>query len=252
MRIILNTFDISTAPIHIITNNSDISTDDSDSKHFKTITNEYDIKNVNIFTMPIDITNNSDTSINDSGSKNFKATINETDFKYADISTAPIVINSDSDSNIEDTSANSSVTYLNKMKNWKGKNNSPKKCGKYLTVCPDVENIHLKSKFTTSVSLLKNGSTLGPVIFGKKSTMLINTCPFDAIAQTLLVGYYDWTNFHRYVEETQNSMFQFIKELSTCELSTKIYKQRALILNKFIIPVNGTMNCAYNIFNLIS
>lgn len=101
--------------------------------------------------MPIDITaNNNDTSINDSGSKNFKATTNETDIKYADISTAPIVINSDLESNIEDTRANSSATYLNKMENWKGKNNSPKKRGKYLTVCPDVENIHLKPKFTTS------------------------------------------------------------------------------------------------------
>lgn len=92
--------------------------------------------------MSIDITaNNSDTFINNSGSKNFKAMTNEIDIKYADISTAPIVINSDSDSNIEDTSIHSSVTYLNKMENWKGKNNNPKKRGKYLTVYPDVENI---------------------------------------------------------------------------------------------------------------
>lgn len=67
------------------------------------------------------------------------------------------------------------------------------------------------------------------------------------------LGYYDWTNFHHYIEEiTQNDMFQFIKKLSMCGLSTKIYKQRALILNKYIIPVNRTMNCAYNISNLVT
>jgi len=102
-------------------------------------------------------TNNSDTSINNStdDSRNFKITTNENDIKYVDVSTAPIDINPSSDSNIEDTSVNLSSTYLNKMENWKGKNNSPKKRGRYLTVCPDIENIYLKSKFTMSTLLLK-------------------------------------------------------------------------------------------------
>jgi len=138
------------------------------------------------------------------------------------------------------------------MENWKGKNNSPKKRGRYLTVCPDIENIHLKPKFTTSVPLLKNGSTLGPVVLGNSPTMLINTCPFDAIVQSLLVGYYDWTNFHHYIEQTQNDMFEFIKQLSTCGPSIRMYKERAFILNKFITSVHGTMNCHYNISNLIA
>lgn len=80
--------------------------------------------------------------------------------------------------------------------------------------------------------------------------MLINTCPFDAIAQTSLVGYYDWTNLHSYMEETSNEMYQFIKEIATSGPSTKIYKNRAYILNKFITPVNGTMDCSYNISDL--
>lgn len=150
-------------------------------------------------------------SINDpiDGSRDFKIITNENKIKYADISTAPIDINViDSDSNIEDTSANLiSSIYLNKVENWKGKNNSPKNRRNYLTVCPNIENIHLKPKFTTTIPLLKNGSTLGPVVLGTSPIILINICPFDAIAQTLLVGYYDWTNFHHHVEETRNDIF---------------------------------------------
>lgn len=47
-------------------------------------------------------------------------------------------------------------------------------------------------------------------------------------------------------------MFQFIKELSTCGPSIKIYKERARILSKFITPVHGTLNCNYNISNLVA
>lgn len=82
--------------------------------------------------------------------------------------------------------------------------------------------------------------------------MLINTCAFDAIAQTLLVGYCDWANFHLYLEQTQNDLFHFVKELLTNGLSVKIYKKRGLILNKFFAPVCGTMDCNYNISNLVA
>jgi len=143
-------------------------------------------------------------------------------------------------------------TYLNEIENWKGKNNNPKRRGKYLINCPDVESVHLKPKFTTSLPLLKNGSTLGPVMLNKKPIMFINTCPFDAIAQVLLVGYCDWAHFHFYLEQTQNDLFRFIKLLSTSGPSRKIYEERGLILNKCIAPVCGTINCSYNITDLVA
>lgn len=142
--------------------------------------------------------------------------------------------------------------YLNETENWKGKNNNVKSRGKYLTNCPDIESIHSKPKFITTLPLLKNGLTLGPVTLEGKPIMVINTCPFDAVAQVLLAGYCDWTNFHLYLEQTENSFLNFIKHLSTSRISVKIYKERAIILNKFITPVCGTLNCTYNISHLIS
>lgn len=142
-------------------NNSDDSDDDIDLNK----------SNVRFFSITPNTTNNNDSSINDpiDDSRDFKITTDENKIKYADISIAPNDINAtDSDSNIEDTNANSiSSTYLNKVENWRGKNNSPKNREKYLTVCPDVKNIHLKPKFTTTVPLLKNGRTLGTVILRK-------------------------------------------------------------------------------------
>lgn len=139
--------------LHVVFNNSKDSDDDIDLK-----------SNVRSITSNTTI-NNSDSSINDSidTSTDFKIISNKNEIKYDTDISAPIDNNTiDSDNNIEDTNANSiSFTYLNKVENWKGKNNSPKNRGKYLTVCPDVENIHLKPKFTTTVPLLKNGCTLG-------------------------------------------------------------------------------------------
>lgn len=54
------------------------------------------------------------------------------------------------------------------------------------------------------------------------------------------------------MEETQNDIYQFIKELSTCRPSIKIYKERAHIINKFIAPIHGTMDCSYNISDLVA
>jgi len=65
--------------------------------------------NVRFICITPNTTNNSDTSINDStdDSRDFKIMTNENDIKYADISTAPIDINLiSSDNNIEDTIVN--------------------------------------------------------------------------------------------------------------------------------------------------
>jgi len=135
-----------------------------------------------------------------------------------------------SDTIIEVEKDNNSHTYLNEKENWRGKNKSPKNRSKYLTICPDVESIHAKPKFTRTIPLLKNGSILGPVILDKKPILVINTCPFDAIAQTLLlVAYYDWENFHDYLEQTENDIFRFIKELSICGPSVKIFSNNSVL-----------------------
>lgn len=171
---------------------------------------------------------------------------------HANISPTPTNVDMENDNIITSSDINLTChAYLNEMENWKGQNNT-KSRGKYLTNCPDVESIHLKPKFTTTLPLLKNGNTLSPVILDKKPIMLINTCPSDAIAQTLLVGYCDWANFHHYLEQTQTDLYRFIKQLSTSGTSTKVYEERGLILNKFIVPICGTMNCSYNISDLVA
>lgn len=94
-------------------------------------------RSINNNNSTIDSTKDSSINNNDStidNSKDFEIIDNENKINI------PVPI--DSDSNNEDNRANLSFQYLNNIENWKGKNNSPKKCGKYLTVCPDVENFH--------------------------------------------------------------------------------------------------------------
>lgn len=82
--------------------------------------------------------------------------------------------------------------------------------------------------------------------------MIKNTCAFDAIMQSLLVGYPDWTSYYDYVNTQSNNVLKFIQMISTLDTSQKVYKERALILNSIFQPMSGTIECAYNISQLVA
>lgn len=77
--------------------------------------------------------------------------------------------------------------------------------------------------------------------------MIKNTCAFDAIAQSLLVGCRDWTSYYDYVNNHDNKVLKFIQMISTLGTSLKVYKERALILNNIFQSVSSTIECACNV-----
>lgn len=83
--------------------------------------------------------------------------------------------------------------FLNEVETWKGKkdNDIPSKRSKYLRICPNIDSIHNKPQLTSKISLLQNGNMLGPQNVTGQYVMIENTCAFDAIIQSLLVGYRD-------------------------------------------------------------
>lgn len=81
--------------------------------------------------------------------------------------------------------------------------------------------------------------------------MIRNTCAFDSIVQALLIGYRDWITYYDYINNTSNYIADFIKMLSTFGTLQKVYKERAVILSKIFQPTGETMDCAYNVSQLI-
>lgn len=80
--------------------------------------------------------------------------------------------------------------------------------------------------------------------------MIRNTCAFDSIVQSLLIGY--WIAYHEYINNTSNYISDFIKIISTFGTLQKVYKERALILNKIFRPTGGTMDCVCNVSHKLS
>lgn len=66
--------------------------------------------------------------------------------------------------------------FLNKMESWRGLNKIRKR-GKYVTVCPEVENLHKRPKCNNFLPLLTNGNSLPPVRVWSKYMMVKDTCP---------------------------------------------------------------------------
>lgn len=82
--------------------------------------------------------------------------------------------------------------------------------------------------------------------------MIKNTCAFDAILQSLLVGYRDWTSYYDYINTHSNNVLKFVQMVSTVSTSQKVHKERVLILSSIFPPINSTIECAYNISQLVA
>lgn len=136
------------------------------------------------------------------------------------------------------------------MESWRGKNKIKKQRGKYLVACPDIENIHKRPKYTNAIPLLINGNTLQPAKVNKKHVMVKNTCPFDALTQCFIGGYSNWSEYNKYIQQSCNATFAFIKTVYTTGLTQKVYNLRASIMQNIISSDCGVLDCAMNISSL--
>lgn len=154
-----------------------------------------------------------------------------------------------SDDALHDTQANS---FLFEEESWKGLNQIKKTRGKYLTACPDIENVHKRPRCNRNVPLLINGNCLPPAKIGEKRFMIRNTCPFDATIQCIIGGYRDWPQYNKYISELSNPTCELIKYLYNKGVTQKTYDMRAAIMHSVVRPKDGTLDCAMNIGALIS
>jgi len=70
---------------------------------------------------------------------------------------------------------------------------------------------------------------------------------FDAVVQSLLVGFRDWVTYHDYVNNASTPVLNFVKMVSKHGTSHKVYKERASILNNIFPSKSATIDCACNI-----
>lgn len=160
--------------------------------------------------------------------------------------------NDNNNLNISDVSHDAVMTHvdiLNEMESWRGKNKI-KKRGKYLVACPDIENLHKRPKYTNTTPLLINGNALPPAKLDNKSIMVKNACPFDATIQCIIGGYSNWPEYNKYIEQSCNAIFVFIKNIYTKGLTQKAYNARAAIMQSIIAPEYGILDCAMNVSSL--
>lgn len=108
----------------------------------------------------------------------------------------------ESSENMSDTSE-LSEQHLQEEENWRGQNirkvqtnehdkSTPSKRGKYLRACPNVTLIHNHSLRKRKDIIIQNGNLLAPVKIEKTKVQVMNTCPFDSLAELMANGYSDY------------------------------------------------------------
>lgn len=138
------------------------------------------------------------------------------------------------------------ANFLNETETWKGLNEI-KKRGKYLTACPEIENVHKRPKCNNIATLLINGNALPPVKIGNKHIMIENTCLFDATVQYIIGCYSKWSKYNKYIEQSCNSIFALIKSISMTGITSKIYYERAAIMQRVVSSKGNVLDCAMNV-----
>jgi len=105
---------------------------------------------------------------------------------------------------------------LNEIENWKNKAIVTKKRkSHYLVKHPEIKaKRHARSIHRTDN--VRNGNFLKPSPTNKKSKTMykvLNTCPFDAVLQSLAVGYIDSVKYAEYIDNSSNKIMILAKFL---------------------------------------
>lgn len=143
---------------------------------------------------------------------------------------------------------------LNAVDDWMGLlSQDAKRKSKFLTPNPDILNSYKNPKRKKVMPFLKNGSILPTVQLGNKYVKLMNTCPFDSLAQSLLVAYRNRFKYRDYVDKSSSEFLRFIRSLHDVNVNPgqPIYKERARILMNLRPIVGGILDCAINISSLM-
>lgn len=151
------------------------------------------------------------------------------------------------------------IKEMNERENWKNKATVTKKRKSlYLTKYPEIKaKRHAKS--ITTIDNVRNENFLKPSPTNKKSKIMykvLNTCPFDAVLQSLATGYIDSTKYAEYIDNTQNKIMMLTKFLVDNGANSSFYMKRTSILESFgnkskLICGLTELDCRYNVNNLL-
>lgn len=151
------------------------------------------------------------------------------------------------------------IKELNEIENWKNKGTVTKKRKSlYLTKHPEIKaKRYTKSIYT--IDNVCNGNFMKPSPTNKKSKIMykvLNTCPFDAVLQSLATGYIDSVKYAEYIDNTQNKIMVLAKFLVEHGANSSFYMKRTNILESFgnktkLICGLTELDCRYNVNNLL-
>lgn len=79
-------------------------------------------------------------------------------------------------------------------------------------------------------TLLINGNIATPLHVAKQRYIVINTCPFDALAVIITMAYTDFITYKTFVDSSENNMLSFCKSLALYGPTKKTYTDRLELL----------------------
>ncbi|XP_074099264.1 uncharacterized protein LOC141527596 [Cotesia typhae] len=132
-----------------------------------------------------------------------------------------------------------------------------KKRGKYLTACPEVQELHQnaadkepnKKKKKKQFSIIKN-SCFSEI--GKRKVIIVNTCPIDSLSEVLSFAYLNFSHFRNFVN-SKNIMSNYFSSV-VCYArngATSEYYQKRLTILRILYPENNyRIDCNDNISDL--
>jgi hypothetical protein len=79
----------------------------------------------------------------------------------------------------------------------------------------------------TSNTLLINGNKKTPMALSKKTFLVQNTCPFDAVSVLIVMAFQSYMQF---IDTINNDFLLFCKNLTLSGPNLHIYKNRVVLL----------------------
>jgi len=108
-----------------------------------------------------------------------------------------------------------------------------KRSTKYIESCPDIDRLMNRSGLRSSTKcLIKNGNLCKPATIGKQKYIIYNTCPFDSILASVVIGYIEYKMYRIFIDDqiSTNRFLSMCREVACHKTINKIYQIRAQIL----------------------
>lgn len=104
----------------------------------------------------------------------------------------------------------------------------------YMEKTPEIDRL-LQKKHTRSNlnTLLINGNISTPLKLVNQKYIVMNTCPFDALAVIIVMAYTDLITYGTFIDSSENNMLQFCKSLAIYGPTKKTYTDRLQLLKPF-------------------